>query len=317
MERNTRCDLLQQPASPADEPPPVPAVTLTITLPSTALPQTEMTASGLSPSTRGLDQQELGTMYNVFGNSNVRLLLPSTSFLRFLLNQSASDGKLNPRKLMPRRCLAKQSWPVANLNAATDDFREMKFRYVGLLLEKFQTDHLEARFGQYRQMSGGNCISEDGSNRGAGIVALNRQKKKVVILDPTVQFEKDVSQALAVDQEKQVIYRPCVPHLGINFRQEEKIADICTLKSTIYKSKLSVHSSFAWLVLLAQSLEFTVSRTPDLQRQSTELRTQVPQLWSTALELRASDAHTAADTLKSNSGLEAGFTATQDWLAVQ
>ncbi|KAJ4435325.1 hypothetical protein ANN_17935 [Periplaneta americana] len=32
-------------------------------------------------------------------------------------------------------------------------------------------------------------------------------------------------------------------------------------------------------------------------------------------ELRASDAHTAADTLKSNSGLEAGFTATQDWLA--
>ncbi|KAJ4449735.1 hypothetical protein ANN_01139 [Periplaneta americana] len=48
---------------------------------------------------------ELGTMYNVFGNSNVRLLLPSTSFLRFLLNQSASDGKLNPRKLMPRRSL--------------------------------------------------------------------------------------------------------------------------------------------------------------------------------------------------------------------
>ncbi|KAJ4430635.1 hypothetical protein ANN_19224 [Periplaneta americana] len=70
-----------------------------------------------------------------------------------------------------------------------------------------------------------------------------------------------------------------------------------------------------WLILLAQSLEFTVSRTPDLQRQSTDLRTQVLQLRSTALELRASDAHTAADTLKSNSGLEAGFTATQDWLA--
>ncbi|KAJ4449772.1 hypothetical protein ANN_01176 [Periplaneta americana] len=41
-----------------------------------------------------------------------------------------------------------------------------------------------------------------------------------------------------------------------------------------------------WLVLLAQSLKFTVSRTPDLQRQTTELRTQVPQLRSTALELQ-------------------------------
>ncbi|KAJ4435109.1 hypothetical protein ANN_23684 [Periplaneta americana] len=67
--------------------------------------------------------------------------------------------------------------------------------------------------------------------------------------------------------------------------------------------------------LLARSLKFTVSRTQDLQRQSTELRTQVSQLRSTALKLRTSDAHTAADTLKSNFGLEAGFTATQDWLA--
>ncbi|KAJ4449008.1 hypothetical protein ANN_00402 [Periplaneta americana] len=80
-----------------------------------------------------------------------------------------------------------------------------------------------------------------------------------------------------------------------------------------FRSQFTVR--LPWLVLLAQSLEFTVSRTPDLQRQSTELRTQVPQLRSTALELWASDAHTAADTLKSNSGLKAGFTATQDWLA--
>ncbi|KAJ4442046.1 hypothetical protein ANN_11912 [Periplaneta americana] len=51
----------------------------------------------------------------------------------------------------------------------------------------------------------------------------------------------------------------------------------------------------SWLVLLAQSLAFTESRTPDLQRRSAELRTQVPQLRSTALELRASGS-TVTDT---------------------
>ncbi|KAJ4452208.1 hypothetical protein ANN_03726 [Periplaneta americana] len=69
-----------------------------------------------------------------------------------------------------------------------------------------------------------------------------------------------------------------------------------------------------WLVLLAQSLKFTVSRTQDLQRQSTELRTQVPNCGPCTRTQDFGDspldAHTAADTLKSNSGLEAGFTAT-------
>ncbi|KAJ4432095.1 hypothetical protein ANN_20709 [Periplaneta americana] len=66
------------------------------------------------------------------------------------------------------------------------------------------------------------CISEDGSNRPADVVALNRRKKKAVILDPTVGFEKDVSQALAVDQEKQVIYRPCAPHLSERYGERVK-----------------------------------------------------------------------------------------------
>ncbi|KAJ4441188.1 hypothetical protein ANN_11039 [Periplaneta americana] len=51
----------------------------------------------------------------------------------------------------------------------------------------------------------------------------------------------------------------------------------------------------SWLVLLAQSLAFTESRNPDLQRRSAELRTQVPQLRSTALEFRASGS-TVTDT---------------------
>ncbi|KAJ4430297.1 hypothetical protein ANN_22510 [Periplaneta americana] len=52
-----------------------------------------------------------------------------------------------------------------------------------------------------------------------------------------------------------------------------------------------------WLVLLAQSLKFTVSRTQDLQRQSTEFRTQVPQLRSTALELKSSNCVASSWTL--------------------
>ncbi|KAJ4448530.1 hypothetical protein ANN_10548 [Periplaneta americana] len=65
---------------------------------------------------------------------------------------------------------------------------------------------------------------------------------------------------------------------------------------------ITVSSQFtarlSWLVLLAQSLAFTESRTPDLQRRSAELRTQVPQLRSTALELRASGS-TVTDTTQS------------------
>ncbi|KAJ4446947.1 hypothetical protein ANN_13649 [Periplaneta americana] len=55
----------------------------------------------------------------------------------------------------------------------------------------------------------------------------------------------------------------------------------------------TVSSQFT--VLLAQSLEFTVSRTSDLQRQSTVLELRSLQLRSTALELRPSDADTVAD----------------------
>ncbi|KAJ4433247.1 hypothetical protein ANN_15506 [Periplaneta americana] len=66
-----------------------------------------------------------------------------------------------------------------------------------------------------------------------------------------------------------------------------------------YDDRKTVSSQFtarlSWLLLLAQSLAFTESRTPDLQRRSAELRTQVPQLRSTALELRASGS-TVTDT---------------------
>ncbi|KAJ4427015.1 hypothetical protein ANN_26814 [Periplaneta americana] len=53
--------------------------------------------------------------------------------------------------------------------------------------------------------------------------------------------------------------------------------------------------SSQFTVLLAQSLEFTVSRTTDLQTQFTVLELRSLQLRSTALELRPSDADTVAD----------------------
>jgi hypothetical protein len=46
-----------QPAAPVDQPSPMPAVTLTVTLPAVALPQTEMTAVGLTSSVRDPEQQ--------------------------------------------------------------------------------------------------------------------------------------------------------------------------------------------------------------------------------------------------------------------
>ncbi|KAJ4439487.1 hypothetical protein ANN_07611 [Periplaneta americana] len=59
------------------------------------------------------------------------------------------------------------------------------------------------------------------------------------------------------------------------------------------KASKTVSSQFT--VPLAQSLELTVSRTTDLQRQFTVLELGSLQLRSTALELRPSDADTVAD----------------------
>ncbi|KAJ4441649.1 hypothetical protein ANN_11507 [Periplaneta americana] len=81
-------------------------------------------------------------------------------------------------------------------------------------------------------------------------------------------------------------------------KKNEKIAET-VLQDKHYLQHRTVSSQFtarlSWLVLLAQSLTFTESRTPDLQRRSAELRTQDPQLQSTALELRASGS-TVTDT---------------------
>ncbi|KAJ4430852.1 hypothetical protein ANN_19443 [Periplaneta americana] len=76
-------------------------------------------------------------------------------------------------------------------------------------------------------------------------------------------------------------------------RWVEHVARMGESRNATVSSQFTARLS--WLVLLAQSLAFTKSRTPDLQRRSAALRTQVPQLRSTALELRASGS-TVTDT---------------------
>ncbi|KAI5730164.1 hypothetical protein M8J76_010721 [Diaphorina citri] len=46
------------------------------------------------------------------------------------------------------------------------------------------------------------CISEDSSTRQCDIVAVNTEKFQVIILNPTVRFEKSALQALEVNTKR-------------------------------------------------------------------------------------------------------------------
>ncbi|KAJ4445213.1 hypothetical protein ANN_07014 [Periplaneta americana] len=105
------------------------------------------------------------------------------------------------------------------------------------------------------------------------------------------------------------IFGPVSDHQGWRIRSNNELLNLIGGQDVVKFMKAqtlrwlghhrTVSSQFtarlSWLVLLAQSLAFTESRTPDLQRRSAALRTQVPQLRSTALELRASGS-TVTDT---------------------
>ena len=62
------------------------------------------------------------------------------------------------------------------------------------------------------------CLADDGSTRRVDILAIDKQEKKAVILDPTVRFEQDIQQAMVVDEEKRAIYLPCIPHLSESYK---------------------------------------------------------------------------------------------------
>ncbi|KAJ4434707.1 hypothetical protein ANN_23275 [Periplaneta americana] len=61
------------------------------------------------------------------------------------------------------------------------------------------------------------CVSTDGSHRRADIVAIDRKRERGLILDPTVRMEQHIEQATQVSDEKEAIYRPCIPHLSESY----------------------------------------------------------------------------------------------------
>ena len=61
------------------------------------------------------------------------------------------------------------------------------------------------------------CVSDDGSNRRADIIAINRNCHKAMTLDPTVRFERNCQQAIQVDEEKRSIYEPCIPCFSVKY----------------------------------------------------------------------------------------------------
>ncbi|KAJ4446588.1 hypothetical protein ANN_13285 [Periplaneta americana] len=61
------------------------------------------------------------------------------------------------------------------------------------------------------------CISAADSNRRADIIAIGRVKDKAMVSDPTIRFERNLSQVDEVNKEKQEIYELCLPFLSFKY----------------------------------------------------------------------------------------------------
>ncbi|KAI5721493.1 hypothetical protein M8J77_021497 [Diaphorina citri] len=68
---------------------------------------------------------------------------------------------------------------------------------------------LKKDFEVYEEVNG---LAEDGAVRRIDIIAIDRSKKKGIIVDPTIRFEIDRNQPEAVDKEKKSIYEPTIPY---------------------------------------------------------------------------------------------------------
>ena len=62
------------------------------------------------------------------------------------------------------------------------------------------------------------CIATNDSSRRIDIIVIDRGKKQAWILDPTIRYEGNDTQATEVDEEKRKIYEPCVPDLMLKCR---------------------------------------------------------------------------------------------------
>ncbi|KAL1446364.1 hypothetical protein WDU94_005663, partial [Cyamophila willieti] len=70
-------------------------------------------------------------------------------------------------------------------------------------------NELKKQYEVYEEVPG---IATDGSSRRIDIIAIDRKKKKGIIIDPTVRFELHSNQPNEVNQEKKDIYIPTVPY---------------------------------------------------------------------------------------------------------
>ncbi|KAI5748008.1 hypothetical protein M8J77_020903 [Diaphorina citri] len=77
------------------------------------------------------------------------------------------------------------------------------------LLKSLIAKELKKDFEVYEEVNG---LAEDGAVRRIDIIAIDRSKKKGIIVDPTIRFEIDRNQPEAVDKEKKSIYEPTIPY---------------------------------------------------------------------------------------------------------
>ena len=91
------------------------------------------------------------------------------------------------------------------------------------------------------------------SSRSGGIIRIQWHDNKGFILDPTVRFEQDTTQALKVDQEKKLIYEPCIPYLSTKYQIPSNRWTVIVL---LFGSRGAI-PSFTWNIL--EQLKITTS----------------------------------------------------------
>jgi hypothetical protein len=81
------------------------------------------------------------------------------------------------------------------------------------------------------------CLSSDGSNRRVDILAFNERTREGFIIDPTVRFENAITQSDDVDNEKKLIYEPCIPDIlkKCNLKKLKVIGLLIGARGTITK----------------------------------------------------------------------------------
>lgn len=57
------------------------------------------------------------------------------------------------------------------------------------------------------------CTDESGSSRFVDILAFDPKSSKAYIIDPTIRYERNADVDSEVREEKEKIYKPCIPDL--------------------------------------------------------------------------------------------------------